>query len=108
MKALNVSKAIYAIIATGTLLSGMAQANSYPAEIENDLVNICKAIKADNTIRLHEAVERSGLNYRTLDEGLVCNGQSMMTFAATHSASHSGKFLAARLNTTDRTLTAKR
>lgn len=108
MKAFNVNKTLIAAFATSAILSGLAQANTYPTEIENDLVNICQAIKADNPLRLHKAVERSGLNYRTLDEGLVCNGQTMMTFAATHSANNSGKFLAARLNTSARTLTAKR
>ena len=108
MKAFTVSKALCAVIASGVLFTGTAQAADYPAEIENDLVNICKAIKADKPIRLHLAVKRSGLDYRTLDEGLVCNGQNMMTFAATHSAGNSGKFLAARLHDSDRTLTAKR
>ena len=108
MKIFSISKTICAVIATGVMFTATAQAESYPAELENDLVKICKAIKADNPIRLHVAVQRSGLNYRTLDEGLVCNGQNMMTFAATHSAGNSGKFLAARLRNTDRTLTAKR
>ncbi|WP_414829999.1 DUF3718 domain-containing protein [Alteromonas sp. H39] len=108
MKAFTINKTLCAAIATGVLFTGAAQAAGYPAEKENDLVNICKAIKADNPMRLHLAVKRSGLNYRTLDEGLVCNGQNMMTFAATHSAGNSGKFLAARLHQSDRTLTAKR
>lgn len=89
-------------------VAGIAQAASYPASVENDLVRICKAIKEDNTLKLHRAVKQSGLNYRTLDEGLVCNGQDMRSFAITHNAMSASAFLVDKTTLSDDTLTAKR
>ncbi|HBU52821.1 MAG TPA: hypothetical protein DEB45_16330, partial [Alteromonas australica] len=54
------------------------------------------------------AVKRSRLSFQTLNKGLVCNGQDMLTFALTHNASTTGKLIARRTNADSATLTAKR
>lgn len=90
------------------LVTGSANARDYPKEIEGDLIAVCEAIKSDNRLALMRAVKRSRLSFETLNKGLVCNGQDMLTFALTHDASTTGKLIARRINADSATLTAKR
>ncbi|RDV24334.1 DUF3718 domain-containing protein [Alteromonas aestuariivivens] len=97
-----------ASIAGAFLLTGAANATSYPAHLENDLIKICQAIKDNDVLDLKRAVKQSRLKYEALEKGLVCNGQDMMAFAVTHGSDRAGHFLAARLHKDSTTLTAKR
>ncbi|MCU7554836.1 DUF3718 domain-containing protein [Alteromonas sp. ASW11-19] len=106
MKLLTASNVIGAVLAC-SVIAGGAQAKGYPPEMEDKLVRVCEAIKADSPIRLHVAVERSGLTYRMLQQGLVCNGQDMHTFALSNGAKKAGKFLITRTHSGKRTLTAQ-
>ncbi|GGW72626.1 DUF3718 domain-containing protein [Alteromonas halophila] len=105
-------KRVYTLGLTGllaaTLLSGNVMANSLPEDLENDLIAVCKAIKSDNRLAIHRAVAKSRLSYRALHDGLVCNGEDMMTFAATSNAQASNDFLARKVRRDPRVLTAKR
>ena len=93
---------------TLTLTATAANAGSYPIELEDDLVAVCEAVKSDSRLMLHRAVKATGLNMRDLHEGLVCNGQDMLTFAVTHDASQTAQHIARRINADPGVLTAKR
>ena len=93
---------------TLSLTTTAASAGSYPAELEDDLIAVCEAIKSDSRLKLHRAVKETGLNVKNLHEGLVCNGQDMLTFAATHNATETAQHIARRVNASPRVLTAKR
>ncbi|WP_394221782.1 DUF3718 domain-containing protein [Alteromonas gracilis] len=93
---------------TLSLTATAANANSYPMEIENELIAVCKAVKSDSRLKLRRAIKATGLTTRELYKGLVCNGQDMMTFAATHSASRTAQHIAARVNAKPSVLTAQR
>lgn len=108
---MNLSRRITLSVATAVLgfsLMGGASAKGYPSYLEADLVNICEAIQKDNRRALNAAVKKSGVSYRALQRGLVCNGEDMMTFAMTSNAHNASAFLAARLNLDASSLTAKR
>ena len=85
-----------------------AQAGGYPKEMENDLIAVCEAVKSDRPLALHNAVKSTGLSLRDLHEGLVCNGEDMITFALTHNAVKNGALIARRVNAEPNVLTAKR
>ena len=91
-----------------TATATAATAGSYPTELEDNLVAVCEAVKSDSRLKLHRAVKATGLNMRDLHEGLVCNGQDMLTFAATHNASETAQHIARRINASESVLTAKR
>jgi len=93
---------------TLSLTATAATANSYPKELEKDLIAVCEAVKSDSRMKLRRAVRATGLNMRELNNGLVCNGQDMMTFAATHGAAKTAQHIAARVNVKPSVLTAKR
>lgn len=96
------------LIMSGLLLGGTAQAAPLPAHVEKNLIAICKAIKSNKPIAVSSAVKESRISYRALHKGLVCNGQDMLSFAATNNASLSSDFVARRVNRDPRVLTAKR
>ena len=93
---------------TLSLTATAANAGSYPAEIEGKLIAVCEAVKSDSRFKLHRAVKATGLNIKHLHEGLVCNGQDMLTFAVTHNASETAQHIARRINASPSVLTAKR
>ena len=91
-----------------SLTVSAASAASYPKALENELIAICKAVKSDSRLQLHRAVKATGLSMRDLHDGLVCNGQDMLTFAVTHNASETAQHIARRINASPCVLTAKR
>lgn len=88
--------------------TGSVMAQGYPLEMENDLIAVCEAIKGDSRVKFKRAVKATGLDLKTLHAGLVCNGQDMMTFAASNGAANTSRLIANRLNLQDTTLTAQR
>lgn len=93
---------------TLTLGATAAQAGGYPKEMENNLIAVCKAVKSDKPFRLYQAVKRTGISLKDLHEGLVCNGEDMISFAMTHNATKNGALIARRVNVEPNVLTAKR
>ena len=91
-----------------SFIASAAQAEDFPIEMEDQLVAVCEAVKSDNRLKLNRAVKATGLNYRDLHQGLVCNGEDMLTFAATHGAEKTGALIARHANTSQAVLTAKR
>ena len=84
-----------------------AQASKLPGALEDKLVAVCQAIKDDSRIELHRAVRDSGVSYRRLARGLVCDGMDMYTFALQHGANNTGAVIAKRTNLEEQSLTAK-
>ncbi|WP_296052963.1 DUF3718 domain-containing protein [uncultured Alteromonas sp.] len=84
-----------------------AQAGNLPEAMEDKLVAVCQAIKDDSRIELHKAVRDSGVSYRRLARGLVCDGMDMYTFAMQHGADNTGAVIAKRTNLEEPSLTAK-
>lgn len=106
----SVRKAVIigALAVSGLLASTGASAAKMPVSLEKDLVKVCEAIRDNNRLRLHQAVKDSGLSFRTLADKLVCNGQDMLEFAATHGADDTHELIARRTDLDSRSLTAKR
>lgn len=78
---------------TGTLLLTSAlfvtttvSANSMTPHIENALIDVCKAAKSNNTIRFTNTVKEYRLKTKTVALKVVCNGENISDFAATHGA----------------------
>ncbi|MFS1705106.1 DUF3718 domain-containing protein [Alteromonas sp. AMM-1] len=112
---MKVSNRISAPLAIAALMSvsamaamSSAQAATMSAAMEQKLVAVCEAIKDDSRIALHKAVKSSGVSYRVLANGLVCNGQDMYSFAMLNNANQTGAIIAKRTNLAERSLTAKR
>lgn len=99
--------ALVAVVMAGVGVSGMANAAIDPAT-EANLVRICKALKSDSKIRLHQAIKRSRLNYKQVAKGLKCNGQDPFTFAMAHKADTTANLFARRANLDVDGLLAKR
>ncbi|QCZ94404.1 DUF3718 domain-containing protein [Salinimonas iocasae] len=92
------------VVAGGISFSANA---SYPKYLESDLVKICTAIRDNKSFQLHMAIKKSGLTYRAVEKGLVCDSMDIHTFAQVNKADATGDLLARRLKY-DRTLTASR
>lgn len=92
----------------GLSVANAASAESYPAHIEDDLIKICEAIQNDDRLDLRLAVKKSGISYRALANGLVCNGDDMMTFAMKNNAKDTHQYLARYFEDNNGVLTAKR
>ena len=93
---------------TLSLTATVANAASYPKQLEKRLIAVCEAVKSDNRLKLHRAVRATGLSMRDVHEGLVCNGQDMLTFALTHNAAKNAQLIARRVNASPSALTAQR
>lgn len=99
---------LVSLIMSGLFFGSTVQAAPFPAHVEKNLTAICKAIKSNKPMAINRAVRESRVSYRALYKGLVCNGQDMLSFAATHNASVSSDFVARRVKREPRVLTAKR
>ncbi|NVK54799.1 MAG: DUF3718 domain-containing protein [Alteromonadaceae bacterium] len=77
-------------------------AASISSQMEKKLVAVCQAIKDDNKFALRRAVDKSGVDYNQLAEGLVCNGMDMYSFAKYHGADKAGNVIAKRTRLDER------
>ncbi|NMP17414.1 MULTISPECIES: DUF3718 domain-containing protein [unclassified Thalassotalea] len=68
------------------LLVAPASANSMSSYMENALIDVCKAAKSNNTIRFSNTVDSYRLKTETVALKVVCNGENISDFAATHGA----------------------
>ncbi|MEW9799325.1 DUF3718 domain-containing protein [Alteromonas sp. CYL-A6] len=91
-----------------TLAAVPAMANTYPVQIENDLVAVCDAIKDNSLQSLRKAVKQSRLSFRDLNEGLVCNGDDMLSFATRHNATFAADLIVRRTLRNKDQMTASR
>lgn len=97
---------ILAVVMAGVSVSGMANAAIAPAT-EKGLIKVCEALKSDSRIKLHKAMKKSRISYRTIAKGLVCNGQDAVTFAMNHGAENTALMVARRANKASDALVAK-
>lgn len=93
-----------ALSGTSTVFANSA---NYPAYFEKSLVNICKAAKDNNLVKFKRAVKESGLNYRTIENGLVCNNLNVLDFAIENSAKNTALYLAQKTDISKRVVLAK-
>lgn len=68
---------------------------------------MCEAIQTNNPAKLRVAVKRSGYSYRSLAEGLMCNGQTVVEFAMSNGAMQNASLMARRVHTRLPQLVAK-
>jgi hypothetical protein len=96
-----------AILSAGLVMTGSVQANNINKSLEKDLVNVCNAIKTNNKSKLHRAVRRSGVSYKNIANGLVCNGHDAVTFALMNNSNDTAKLMARKGNIDSESLVAK-
>ncbi|MFT5312220.1 MAG: hypothetical protein ACI8Z9_000697 [Paraglaciecola sp.] len=89
---------LISILSAGILLVGSAQANYIDPATEHNLVKICEALKSNSKIRLLKAVKLSGLSFKKVAKGLVCNGHDPVTFALVNNSHKTAKLVARRSN----------
>lgn len=104
----NGLKVALVVTVSSVALSGQVQAAKLDPLVEKDLVKVCQAISDNDKIAFRKAVKQGRFNYKMLADGLVCNGQDMLTFVASQEAEDVSTYLAKRLNLSDRALTASR
>ena len=83
---------------TVTAFAGVAQANQQPSE--DALVQVCESIQENNTLKLRHLMKQHGLNFRAIENGLKCNGQTPIEFAVEHGANEVADKIASRVSTT--------
>ncbi|MDN3653110.1 DUF3718 domain-containing protein [Thalassotalea ponticola] len=78
------------LLSTAALSSALAvtpaNANAMSSYMENALIDVCKAAQSNNTIRFGKAVDSYRLKTETVALKVVCNGENIADFAATHGA----------------------
>lgn len=91
------------------MLNAPAQATApMPSHVEASLVRVCKALKSNNRLQLIQAVKSSRIKYKTLADGLVCNGKSALDFAMLNGAERTATYLAKRASVDVDAMLAKR
>ena len=68
------------------------------AYIDKAMVRVCQAIQSNSKIKLNNTLKAYRLNYKTISEKLVCNGQDVLTFASLSGADKNAQLIAKRLN----------
>jgi hypothetical protein len=84
------------LLLTSLLLTAnlaQAKSNSMDKNLENKLINICKALKSDDKIKLRHSIKESGLRERVVFRGLVCNGMSPLAYALSENANLTAHYI---------------
>ncbi|QPG05078.1 DUF3718 domain-containing protein [Salinimonas marina] len=77
-----------------------AMADSYPKELEKDLISICRHAAENDRVDLHRAVLQivpgkniAGPAYRMVGKGLMCNDMTVANFASYYGAADTLRIL---------------
>ncbi|WP_371372343.1 DUF3718 domain-containing protein [Thalassotalea aquiviva] len=81
-------------LATCLCLSNGVKAEAMSSHLHEALVDVCQAAKSNNTIDLYKTVRGFNLNTETVALKVVCNGESIQDFAASHGAYRTAQKLA--------------
>lgn len=106
-------KKVLATIALAIGLTGIANAKPMQSHVispalEKSLTNICKAVKSNKKLRMYQAIKAARLDYKTVQEGLVCNGHNVLDFALLHGAEKNAIKLAKKAGVDIDAMLAKR
>lgn len=85
---------LLAVSAGSLLMSGATFAMS--KNLENRLEDLCFAVKTDNRNYLSAKMKENQVSATQLVEGLVCNGEDVITFAKIHGAGKNASMLTSR------------
>jgi hypothetical protein len=97
LKGKKMKKTIIAsVLFGGLLIANSANAALIDKATESKLVNICHALQSDSKIKLHTAMKKSGISYRSIAKDLQCNGQDAISFALTNGADTTAQMMAKR------------
>ena len=100
---------IASLLVAGSFTTSAASANTHIApSLEQDLVKICKALKSNSKLKLHNVIKKSGLKYKNIANGLVCNGHDALQFAVINGANKTAGLLARKANVDLDSYVAKR
>ncbi len=84
---LSLTRTTGALLLTSALaISASVSANPMSPHMENALIDVCKAAKSNNVIRFKNTVTENRLKTKTVALKVVCNGENISDFAATHGA----------------------
>ena len=94
-------KVLLTVLATSVLMaSGSVMAMD--KGLESKLENICEAAKSDSAYKLDFAIKKGHYKYKDVVDGLVCNGEDVVTFAKLHGAERTANLLLSRSGNGDK------
>jgi len=87
-------KKLLPVVAAG-LLAATASVHSTPMipYIENALISVCRSTLSDSPMQYRKTLKEYRLRQNTVAEKLVCNGEDVGSFAATHGADRVSKMI---------------
>ena len=91
-------KFILIILLSLLFTANLAQAKTNFMEIrlEDNLIDICEALKSDSKLKLRRAIKKSGFKEHAVMQGLVCNGMDPITFALSENANVTAHYAAVK------------
>lgn len=107
MKKLSIKTISVIGLFIGAFGASQASAAIEPAT-EQKLERICKALKSDNPLALNQAVKLSRISYKTVAQGLRCNGMTALEFAKSHGSTITADLLIAKTEGQSSEMFAKR
>jgi len=81
---------ITSLLATAALIAPIAQA-------DNLSLRICEYVQANDKNRLRSFLKQNKLKIRNIYDGLACNGDNLMIFAAKSNSLEVGEFIIGKL-----------
>lgn len=88
-------------VATSTLVLSSG-AFAMDSDLEKKLVAVCKAVKSDSNLNLHTTLKETRLRADSVVEGLMCNGEDVITFAKLNGANNTADLLIKRSGNSDK------
>ncbi|MBE1300792.1 MAG: DUF3718 domain-containing protein [Alteromonadaceae bacterium] len=89
-------KKLMLIAAAASVLSLSTTVSAQNYLTDDELVELCEAVKSNNRFTLVNRMEKYRVNFRVLSKGLVCDGHDVATFAQMHGADKNVKLIVRR------------
>ena len=91
-------KTVLPALAATVLLSGSFVSTNAMAGDEAVIKSICSYIASDDANRVRKKLKENRLRIRDIHDAILCNGSSMLKFAAEKNSVEAGKLIAKKLS----------
>ena len=100
----RIMKKFIVSVLAATVLMTSGSVLAMDKSLENKLSRICEAAQSNSKYKLNFAIKKARLKYKDVVDGLVCNGEDIITFAKINGADNTAGLLLSRTGNSDKSV----
>lgn len=90
-------KVVTTTITAGLVALAASVASVQPAQAQDLALNLCTYVQGDDRMRMRQRMREDRIRLRSVYDGILCNGMSLLQFAMANDSQDIGSFIVSQL-----------